>query len=97
MSMRDPGADRDPLENPRVGADGLDDMGDDEQAEEIALTEQYVEDPPDDHVIEEPEESEDGVGITDYERRMTREGEDEPWPDADGPAESDAVNPTRRP
>ncbi|URN00003.1 hypothetical protein LUW76_39960 [Actinomadura madurae] len=75
----------------------IDDMGDDEQEEEIALTEQYVEDPPEDHVIEEPEESRDGVGIGDYERQSARRGEDERWPDPNVPAERDAVNPTRRP
>jgi hypothetical protein len=90
MRERRPGEERD------FRAD-IDDMGDDEQAEEIALTEQYVEDPPEDHVIEEHEESRDGIGIGDYERRTARRGEREPWPDPVTPAEDDAVNPTRRP
>ncbi|WP_157430812.1 hypothetical protein [Actinomadura macra] len=91
MTERKPGEDRD-------FRDDMDDMGDDEQAEEIALTEQYVQDPPEEHVIEEPEDSRDGgVGITEYERQTTDEDQREPWPDPDPPAESDAVNPTRRP
>ncbi|WP_433477971.1 hypothetical protein ACQPZP_13580 [Spirillospora sp. CA-142024] len=90
MRERKPGEDRD------FRAD-IDDMGDDEQEEQVALTEQYVQDPPEDHVIEEPEESRDGVGITDYEGRTARRGEEEPWPDSATPAENDAVNPTRRP
>ncbi|TDD80838.1 hypothetical protein [Actinomadura rubrisoli] len=90
MTERRPGEGRDFRED-------MDDMGDDEQAEEIALTEQYVQDPPEDHRIEEPEDGRDGVGITDYERQTARRGDDEPWPEPDTPAESDAVNPTRRP
>ncbi|MER7547105.1 hypothetical protein [Actinomadura sp.] len=73
-----------------------DDMGDNDQDEEIALTEEYVTDPPEELVIEEPEQSRDGLGITEYEEQAARPGDDErPHPDA--PAESDAVNPTRRP
>ena len=56
-------------------------------------------DPPDDHVIEEPEEGRDprdGLGITEHERQLAREDEDE-RPRPDTPAESDAVNSTRRP
>ncbi|TDD82592.1 hypothetical protein E1293_16285 [Actinomadura darangshiensis] len=90
MTERKPGEDRD------FRAD-IDDMGDDEQEEEIALTEQYVQDPPEDLVIEETEESADGVGITDYEKQTARRGEDERWPEPNDPAEQDAVNPTRRP
>ncbi|WP_131743220.1 hypothetical protein [Actinomadura roseirufa] len=90
MTERRPGEDRDFRQD-------VDDMGDDEQAEEIALTEQYVQDPPEEHVIEEPEDDPDGVGIGDYERQEAREGDQEIWPDPATPAESDAVNPTRRP
>ncbi|OLT31498.1 hypothetical protein BJF79_37005 [Actinomadura sp. CNU-125] len=75
----------------------MDDMGDDEQAEEIALTERYIQDPPEDLVIEEPEQNPDGLSSAAYDEQAAREGEDERWPDRDGPAESDAVNPTNRP
>jgi hypothetical protein len=90
MRAREPGESRD------FRAD-IDDMGDNTQDEQIALTEEYVTDPPEDLEIEEPEEiPEDGVGITDYERQEAGE-DDEERPHPDIPAESDAVNPTRRP
>ena len=90
MRQRNPGEDRDFRED-------MDDMGDDEQAEEIALTERYIHDPPEDYVIEEPEQNPDGLSSSAYDEQAAREGEDERWPDRDGPAESDAVNPTNRP
>ncbi|MFC6885378.1 MULTISPECIES: hypothetical protein [Actinomadura] len=75
--------------------DNIDDMGDDDQAEDTALAQQYVEDPPDDLVIQERDD--DGrVGIFEYEREESDAGSP-PWPEDDAPAESDAVNPTRRP
>ena len=92
MRARRPGETRDFRED-------VDDMGDNDQDEEIGLTEEYVTDPPDDHVIEEPEEGRDprdGLGITEHERQLAREDEDE-RPRPDTPAESDAVNSTRRP
>ncbi|MFA1549953.1 hypothetical protein [Actinomadura chokoriensis] len=89
MRAREPGETRD------FRAD-IDDMGDNDQDEEIALTEEYVTDPPEDLVIEEPEQSRDGLGITEYEEQAAREG-DEERPRPDTAAESDAVNPTRRP
>ncbi|QKW34850.1 hypothetical protein HUT06_13110 [Actinomadura sp. NAK00032] len=89
MRARRPGETRD-------FRDDIDDMGDNDQDEEIGLTEEYVTDPPDDLVIEEPEQSRDGLGITEYERQTVREGDDE-RPRPDTAAESDAVNPTRRP
>ncbi|TYK48242.1 hypothetical protein [Actinomadura decatromicini] len=89
MRAREPGESRD------FRAD-IDDMGDNTQDEQIALTEEYVTDPPEGLRIEEPEESEDGLGISEYEREAARPGEDErPRPDV--AAETDAVNPTRRP
>ncbi|GGV03321.1 hypothetical protein GCM10010182_21590 [Actinomadura cremea] len=90
MRQRNPGEDRDFRED-------MDDMGDDEQAEEIALTEQYVQDPPEEYVIEEPDQDRDGLTVAEYDEQAARDGEDERWPDRDGPAESDAVNPTNRP
>ncbi|MFF4234934.1 hypothetical protein [Actinomadura geliboluensis] len=89
MRARRPGESRD-------FRDDIDDMGDNDQDEEIGLTEEYVTDPPDDLVIEEPEQSRDGLGITEYERQAARDGDDE-RPHPDTAAESDAVNPTRRP
>ncbi|HEY8480129.1 MAG TPA: hypothetical protein VIL71_09895 [Spirillospora sp.] len=88
MRAREPGESRD-------FRGDMDEMGDDDQDVEISLTEEYVTDPPEDLVIEEPE-NRDGLGITEYERRVARKGEDE-RPRSDAPAESDAVNPTRRP
>ncbi|MBW8481593.1 hypothetical protein [Actinomadura parmotrematis] len=65
-----------------------DDLGDDEQESEIEATERYIEDPPDDLVIE---ESADGpIGIREYMRGETREGEDEDARD-DLPAEEAAL------
>ncbi|MFB4311004.1 hypothetical protein [Actinomadura sp. GTD37] len=89
MRARRPGESRDFRED-------IDDMGDNDQDEEIALTEEYVTDPPEDLVIEEPTQSRDGLGITEYERQVARDGDDE-RPRPDTAAESDAVNPTRRP
>lgn len=89
MRARRPGEARDFRED-------VDDMGDNDQDEEIGLTEEYVTDPPEDLTIEEPSQSRDGLGITDYERQAARE-DDEERPHPDTPAESDAVNPTRRP
>ncbi|GGT50389.1 MULTISPECIES: hypothetical protein [Actinomadura] len=89
MRAREPGESRDFRED-------TDDMGDNTQDEQIALTEEYVNDPPEDLRIEEPEESRDGVGVTEYERQTAREG-DEERPTPITPAEEDAVNPTRRP
>ncbi|MDL4771502.1 MULTISPECIES: hypothetical protein [Thermomonosporaceae] len=71
--------------------DNSDDMGDDDQAEEVALTEEYVEDPPDDLVIDDPDAGE--IGISEYERRRSRKGSG-PWPEPNDPAEADAVKPT---
>ncbi|MFA1539367.1 hypothetical protein [Actinomadura monticuli] len=89
MRARRPGEARDFRED-------IDDMGDNDQDEEIALTEEYVTDPPEDLVIEEPEQSRDGLGITEYEEQEARDGDDE-RPRPNTAAESDAVNPTRRP
>lgn len=89
MRARKPGETRDFRED-------IDDMGDNDQDEQIALTEEYVTDPPEDLAIEEPDQSRDGLSITDYERQTARE-DDEERPHPDTPAESDAVNPTRRP
>ncbi|NKZ05870.1 hypothetical protein [Actinomadura latina] len=89
MRARKPGETRDFRED-------VDDMGDNDQDEEIALTEEYVTDPPEDLVIEEPEQGRDGLSITEYERQAARAGDDE-RPRPDTAAESDAVNPTRRP
>ncbi|MEU8796968.1 hypothetical protein [Spirillospora sp. NPDC048819] len=89
MRARKPGETRDFRED-------IDDMGDNDQDDEIGLTEEYVNDPPEDLTIEEPAQSRDGLGITDYERQTAEEGEDE-RPHPDTAAESDAVNPTRRP
>jgi hypothetical protein len=89
MRAREPGESRDFRED-------MDDMGDNTQDEQIALTEEYVNDPPEDLRIEEPEESRDGLGITEYERQTAGEhGEERPAPMR--AAEEDAVNPTRRP
>ncbi|GAA0577586.1 hypothetical protein [Actinomadura livida] len=89
MRAREPGESRDFRED-------VDEMGDNDQDLEIGLTEEYVTDPPEGLRIEEPEESEDGLGITEYERQLA--DEDAPQrPRPDTPAESDAVNPTRRP
>lgn len=89
MRARKPGETRDFRED-------VDDMGDNTQDEQIGLTEEYVTDPPDDLEFEEPEESPDGLGITEYERQTAAEdGDDRPRPDT--AAEADAVNPTRRP
>ncbi|TDC64650.1 hypothetical protein E1200_19855 [Actinomadura sp. GC306] len=92
MRARQPGESRD-------FRDDIDEMGDDDQEVEIALTEEYVTDPPEGLRIEEPEEdrdTRDGLGITEYERQLADEdAEQRPRPDT--PAESDAVNPTRRP
>ncbi|MFD0686486.1 hypothetical protein [Actinomadura fibrosa] len=91
MRQRQPGEDRDFRED-------MDEMGDDEQSYEIALTERYVQDPPDDHVIEEPENlPPDGLGITRYEQETARPGDDDDQLGSDAPAEADAVNPTNRP
>ncbi|MFG2245328.1 hypothetical protein [Spirillospora sp. NPDC048823] len=89
MRARKPGEARDFRED-------IDDMGDNDQDEEIALTEEYVNDPPEDLTIEEPAQSRDGLGITEHERQTAGE-DDEERPRPDTPAESDAVNPTRRP
>lgn len=89
MKARRPGESRD-------FRDDIDDMGDNDQDEEIGLTEEYVTDPPEDLVIEEPSQSRDGLSITQYEEEAARDGDDE-RPHSDAPAESDAVNPTRRP
>ncbi|MES9544242.1 hypothetical protein AB0C21_01505 [Spirillospora sp. NPDC049024] len=89
MRAREPGESRDFRED-------MDDMGDNTQDEQIALTEEYVNDPPEDLRIEEPEESRDGLGITEYEREARGE-HDEERPAPMRAAEEDAVNPTRRP
>ncbi|MDL4818963.1 hypothetical protein [Actinomadura opuntiae] len=89
MRARKPGETRDFRED-------IDDMGDNDQDIQIGLTEEYVTDPPDDLRIEDPQPSADGVSITDYEREADR-GDDEERPRPDTAAESDAVNPTRRP
>lgn len=70
-------------------------MGDDEQGMDVALTEQYVQDPPPDHVIEEPREG--PIGITEYEKQTEGAGDDDRWPRPNPPAESDAMHHTRRP
>ncbi|GAA2137280.1 hypothetical protein [Actinomadura napierensis] len=89
MRARKPGETRDFRED-------VDDMGDNDQDVQIGLTEEYVTDPPDDLRIEDPQPSPDGVSITDYEEEADRgDGEERPRPDT--AAESDAVNPTRRP
>lgn len=89
MRAREPGESRD-------FRAGVDDMGDNDQDEQIRLTEEYVTDPPEDLVIEEPEQSRDGLSITEYEKQAARPGDrDRPHPDT--PAESDAMHPTRRP
>ncbi|MFI6518280.1 hypothetical protein ACIBF1_22175 [Spirillospora sp. NPDC050679] len=69
-----------------------DDMGDDEQEFEIAETERYVEDPPDDLVIEEPDEG--PLEISEYEREEARPGDRTPSEQAEDyvSAESDAVH-----
>ncbi|NVI92326.1 hypothetical protein [Actinomadura sp. BRA 177] len=89
MRAREPGETRDFRQD-------MDDMGDNDQDSEIALTEEYVNDPPRDLVIGEPEQSPDGLGITEYEEQEAREG-DEERPSPITPAEDDAINPTRRP
>ncbi|MFI0368388.1 hypothetical protein ACH35V_10925 [Actinomadura sp. 1N219] len=89
MRAREPGEARD-------FRDDVDDMGDNTQDEQISLTEEYVTDPPEEFEIEEPRQSRDGLGITEYERQTAGEDDDE-RPRPDTPAESDAVNPTRRP
>lgn len=89
MRARKPGETRDFRED-------VDEMGDNDQDLEIALTEEYVTDPPEGLRIEEPEESRDGLGITEHERQLADDDEDQ-RPRPDTPAESDAVNPTRRP
>jgi hypothetical protein len=90
MRARRPGESRD-------FRDDIDDMGDNDQDEEIGLTEEYVTDPPEDLVIGEPSQSRDGLSITEYEEAAARDGDDDERPRSDAPAESDAVNPTRRP
>lgn len=89
MRAREPGESRDFRED-------VDEMGDNDQDLEIGLTEEYVTDPPEDLVIEEPENGRDGLTISEHERQVARE-DDEEWPRSDEAAESDAVNPTRRP
>ncbi|WP_433139434.1 hypothetical protein ACQPZ8_39090 [Actinomadura nitritigenes] len=88
MRARKPGESRDFRED-------VDDMGDNDQDIEIGLTEEYVTDPPDDLRIEDPQPDPDGLSIDEYEREADRAGDDPPEPDT--AAESDAVNPTRRP
>ncbi|GAA0220402.1 hypothetical protein GCM10009527_015800 [Actinomadura nitritigenes] len=88
MRARKPGESRDFRED-------VDDMGDNDQDIEIGLTEEYVNDPPDDLRIEDPQPDPDGLSIDEYEREAERDGEERPEPDT--AAESDAVNPTRRP
>jgi hypothetical protein len=90
MRARKPGETRDFRED-------IDDMGDNDQDIEIGLTEEYVTDPPDDLRIEDPQPDPDGVGIDEYERQAYDEDRDEGRPAPDTAAESDAVNPTRRP
>ncbi|WP_067483399.1 hypothetical protein [Actinomadura hibisca] len=69
-----------------------DQMGDDEQEFAIAETERYVEDPPDDMVIGEPEEG--PLEISEYERETARRGDPAPddRPQDDRPAEADAMH-----
>jgi hypothetical protein len=88
MRARKPGETRDFRED-------VDDMGDNDQDIEIGLTEEYVNDPPDDLRMEDPQPDPDGLSIDEYEREAQRPGDGRREPDT--AAESDAVNPTRRP
>ncbi len=88
MRAREPGETRDFRQD-------MDDMGDNDQDSEIALTEEYVNDPPRDLVIGEPEQSPDGLGITEYEEQEAGRATRSALPIT--PAEDDAINPTRRP
>ena len=83
MRARKPGEGRDFRED-------VDDMGDNDQDIEIGLTEEYVNDPPDDLRIEDPQPDPDGLSIDEYEREAERDGEERPEPDT--AAESDAVS-----
>ncbi|KAB2341754.1 hypothetical protein [Actinomadura rudentiformis] len=73
-----------PERDPR---DNIDDMGDDEQVDDIALAEEYVESPPPTVT----EENEGSVGITDYERETSRRGSG-PFPPPEEAAEEAALH-----
>ncbi|MFG1999509.1 hypothetical protein ACGFNU_10225 [Spirillospora sp. NPDC048911] len=68
--------------------DNIDDMGDDEQADDVALAEEYVESPP-------PTIADDGnegsIGITEYEREVSPRGSG-PFPPPVEPAEEAALH-----
>ncbi|GAA2575301.1 hypothetical protein SMC26_30845 [Actinomadura fulvescens] len=74
-----------PERDPR---DNRDDMGDDEQVDDIALAEEYTDRPP-------PRSSEDEnggeIGIADYERETSRRGSG-PFPPPEEPAEEAALH-----
>jgi hypothetical protein len=64
----------------------IDDMGDDEQADDIALAEQNVYSPPDNVGAED----EGSIGIMEYEREVTWQGNPD-FPREDVPAEEAAL------
>jgi len=67
--------------------DNIDDMGDDEQADAIALTEQNVYSPPDNVGDEEG----GSIGTLEYEREVTWQGNPD-FPREDVPAEEAALH-----
>ena len=72
---------------------GPDDMGDDEQEFEVTEYEQYIEDPPDDLVISEDDDS-DAEGAEDHAARHPTEATRPEAPDDQG-AEDAAIHETR--
>ncbi|MFI0454520.1 hypothetical protein [Actinomadura sp. 6N118] len=83
MSMEGAMSDYMPERDPE---DNIDDMGDDEQVDDIALAEEYVESPP--PTVTEDEGS---IGLRDYERDTSRRGSD-PFPRPGEPAEEAALH-----
>ncbi|MEU5878366.1 hypothetical protein [Spirillospora sp. NPDC047279] len=67
--------------------DNIDDMGDDEQADDVALAERYVDRPPPD-LDDEPGGS---IGDDEYERQVSWRGSG-PFPPPDEPAEEAALH-----
>ena len=75
--------------DPRWTGYGPDDMGDDEQESDVAAYAQYIEDPPDDLVIEE-DNDDDAEQALDWAARHPSAAADAERPD-DKPAEESAV------
>ena len=78
--------------DPRQAGHGPDDMGDDEQETEFAGYEYYLEDPPDDLIIAEDDDS-DAEQAADWAARHPRAASEDAEPD-DVPAEHSALHET---